>query len=99
MNAQHIIHTHTHTHTHTQNLGASQVALVVKNPLAHTGDVRDMGSIPGSGGSPGVGNGNPLQYSCLEDPMDRGAWWAAVHRVTKSWTQLKRLSMHRSLCD
>ena len=68
-----ILYTHTHTHTHTQNLGASQVALVVKNPLAHTGDVRDMGSIPGSGGSPGEGHGNPPQYSCLEIPMDRGA--------------------------
>ena len=45
-----------------------------------------MGSIPGSERSPGEGNGNPLQYSCLENPMDRGAWWAAVHGVTKSWT-------------
>ena len=81
-------HTHTHTHTHTQNLGASQVALVVKNPLAHTGDVRDMGSIPGSGGSPGVGNGNPLEYSYLESAMDRGAWRAAVQEATKSQTPL-----------
>ena len=48
----------------------------------------DVGSIPGSGKSPGEGNGNPLQYSCLEDPMDRGAWWATVHGVTKSWTRL-----------
>ena len=55
-----------------------------------------MGSIPGSGRSPGEGTGNPLQYSCLENPMDRGAWWSAVHRVTKSWTQLKRLSMHEA---
>ena len=86
MNAQHIIHTHTHTHTHTQNLGASQVALVVKNPLAHTGDVRDMGSIPGSGGSPGVGNGNPLQYSCLKNPMERGPLQATVRGVTNIWT-------------
>ena len=46
----------------------------------------DSGSIPGSGRSPGEGNGNPLQYSCLENPMNRGAWWATVHRVTKSWT-------------
>jgi len=44
--------------------------------------------IPGSGRSPGGGNGNPLQYSCLENPMDRGAWWATVHRIPKSWTQL-----------
>ena len=49
----------------------------------------DVGSIPGSGRSPGEGNGNPLQYSCLENPMDRGAWWATVHRVAKSWTQLR----------
>ena len=49
-------------------------------------NVRDTGSIPGSGRSPGEGHGNPLQYSCLENPMDRGAWWAIVHGVTKSWT-------------
>ena len=54
----------------------------------------DLGSIPGSGRSPGGGNGNPLQYSCRENPMDRGAWWATVHRIPKSWTQLKRCSMH-----
>ena len=52
----------------------SQVALVVKNPPVNAGEVRDAGSIPGSGISPGKGNGNPLQYSCLENPMDRGAW-------------------------
>ena len=51
-------------------------------------DLRDTGSIPGSERSPGEGNGSPLQYSCLENPMDRGAWWTMVHRVTKSWTQL-----------
>ena len=51
-------------------------------------NVGDLGSIPGSGRSPGEGNGNPLQYSCLENPMDGGAWWATVHGVTKSWTQL-----------
>ena len=62
-------------------LGASQVALVVKNPPANAGD---MGLIPGSGRSPGEGHGNPLQYSCLENPMDRGAWWATVRGVTKS---------------
>ena len=70
------------------------VAPVVKNPLANAGNVRNVGSIPGSGRSPGEGNGNPLQYSCLENLMDRGAWWATVHRVAKSQTQLKRLSMH-----
>ena len=62
---------------------ASQVLLVVKNLPA---DTEDMGSIPGSGRFPGRGNGNPLQYSCLENPMDRGAWRDRVHGVTKSWT-------------
>ena len=51
-------------------------------------NVRDTGSIPGSGRSPGEGHGNPLQYPCLENPMDRGAWWATVYGFTKSWTQL-----------
>ena len=78
--------------THCSAIGASQVALVVKNPPANAGDVRDVGSIPGSGRSPGEGNGNLLQYSCLENTMDRGAWQATVHGVTKSWTQLKQLS-------
>ena len=55
---------------------------------------RDVGSVPGSGRSPGVGNGNPLQYSCLESPMDRGAWWATVHGVAKSQTQLNEQSTH-----
>ena len=67
---------------------ASQLALVVKNPSANAGDTGDSGSIPGSGRSPGKGNGIPLQYSCLDNPMDRGAWWATVDRVAKSWTQL-----------
>ena len=62
---------------------ASQVVLVVKNPPFNAGDVRDAGLIPGSGRSPGGGNGNLLQYSCLESPMDRGAWRAAVHGVAK----------------
>ena len=61
---------------------------VVKNPSANTRDVRDMDSIPGSRRSPGGGNGNPLQYSFLENPMDREAWWATVHGVTKSQTRL-----------
>ena len=65
---------------------ASQVALVVKNPPASAGDVRDVSSIPGSGRSPGEENGNPLQDSCLENPMDGGAWRATVHGVTKSQT-------------
>ena len=67
-------------------LGASQVALVVKNPPANAGDIRDLGSIPGLGGCPGGGHGNPLQYSCLEKPMNRGAWWATVHRGANSQT-------------
>ena len=54
--------------------------------------VGDLGSIPGSGRFPGEGNGYPLQYSCLENPMDRGAWWASVHRVAKSWTRLSDLT-------
>ena len=70
-------------------VGASQVVLMVKNPPANTGDARDAGSIPGWGRSPGEGHGNPLQYSYLENPMDRGAWWATVHRVSKSQKQLK----------
>ena len=63
---------------------ASQVVLVLKNLPASAGDIRDVGLIPGSGRSPGGGNGNPLQYSCLENPMDREAWQATVHRVAKS---------------
>ena len=70
-------------------INTSQVVLVIKNPRDNAGDKRDAGSIPGSGRAPGEGNGNPLQYSCLENPMDRGAWRATVHRVTESWTQLK----------
>ena len=60
-----------------------------KNPHANAGDVRDMGLIPGSGRSPGGGQGNPPQYSCLENPMDREAWQVTVHGVTESWTELK----------
>ena len=60
------------------------VALVVKNLPANAGDIRDASLIPGLGRSPGGGHGNPLQYSCLENPMDRGAWWAAVHWIAKS---------------
>jgi len=64
---------------------ASQVALVVKNPPANAGNIRDMGLIPGLGRSLGGGNGNPFQYSCLKNPMDRGAWRVMVHGVVKSW--------------
>ena len=60
------------------------MALLVKNLPANAGDIRDSGSIPGSGRSPGEEHGNPLQYSCLENPMDRGAWWATVSGVTES---------------
>ena len=67
---------------------ASQVVLVVKNSPANAGDVKDMSSIPGCGRSPGGGHGNPLQYSWLENPMDREAWQAALHGVAKSRTQL-----------
>ena len=59
---------------------------MVKNLPNNAGDAKDVGLIPGSGRSPGVGNGNPLQYSCLENSMDRGAWWATVHGAAKSWT-------------
>ena len=74
--------------------GASQVVLVVKNPLANAGEVRDVGSIPGSGSSPGRGHDNPLQYACLENPMDREAWRAMIHRVAKSQTGLKQLNTY-----
>ena len=70
------------------------MVLVVKNLPGNAGDVRDMGLIPGSGRFPGGRHGNPLQYSCLENPMDRGAWRAAVHRVAKSGTWLKKVSTH-----
>ena len=64
------------------------MTLVVKNPPTNSGDIRDMGSIPGLGRSPREGNGYPLQYSCLENPMDRGAWQATAHGVAKNQTQL-----------
>ena len=67
---------------------------MVKNPPVSAGDIRDVSSIPDLGRSPGGGHVNPLQYSCLENPMDRGAWQVTVHRVPKSWTRLKRLSIH-----
>ena len=73
---------------------AFPVVLVVKNPPANAGDIGEEGLIPESGRSPGGGNGNPLQYSYLENPMDKGAWQAAVHRVTQSGIQLKWFSTH-----
>ena len=72
-------------------MGTSQGVLVVKNPPTNAGDIRDMGLIPGLGRSPRGGHGNPLQYSCLENPMDRGAWRAMVHGVAKSQTRQKQL--------
>ena len=96
------VHTHTHTLIHLPQqilpiskfwvgLGGTSVR---ESPPANTGDLRDLGLIPESGRSPGEGLGNPLQYSCLKNPMDRGAWKAMGHRVAKSRTQLKWLSMH-----
>ena len=67
---------------------------MVKNLPAKVGDIRDVGSISRSGISPGGGHGNPLYYSCLENPMDRGTWRTTVHQVAKSQTRLKRLSTH-----
>ena len=77
---------------------------MVKNLPANAGDLRDMGLIPGSGRSLKRGHSNPFQYSCLENPIDSGAWWATVHKVSKSWTPLKRLkqggTMNENLnCD
>ena len=66
-----------------QEGGASLVAQIIKNAPANAGD---QDSVPGSGRCPGEGNGNPLQYSCLENSMDRGAWWATVHGIAESWT-------------
>ena len=74
------------------SLGVFPGGIVVKNPSAKAGDARDAGSIPGSGRSPREGHDNPLPYSCLENPMDRGAWWATVHRVAKSQARLSDLT-------
>ena len=62
-------------------------------------DIRYMGLIPGSGRSPGGGHNNPVQYSCLENPMDRGTWWATIHGVAKSQTRLSDLNMHTKLSN
>ena len=74
-----------HLHHYICFFWTSQVVQVVKNPPATAEDIRDVGLIPGLGRSPGGGHGNPLQYSCLENPMDRGVWQDTIHRVTKSW--------------
>ena len=76
-------------------LERNQVVLVVKNPPVNAGNIRDVGSIPGLGRFPGGEHGNLLQYSCLETPMDRGAWRTTVHGVAKSHTQLKQLSTQK----
>ena len=76
---------------------ASGMKLVVKNPPTNAGDLRDTGSVPGLGRFPGGGNGNPLQYPCLNNPMDRETWWVTVHRVTKSRTRLRQFSTHEQL--
>ena len=78
---------------------ASQVVLVVKNLPANAGDIRDAGSIPGLGWSYGGANGNPLQYSCLENPMDRGAWWAmGLQRVGQGWGRELDTTEHACAC-
>ena len=93
---QQSINSHWSKWTLSKNLqtinGVFQMALVVKNLSANGGDIRDTGSIPESGKSPGGRNGYPLQYPCLENSMDRGTWWVVVHWVTKCWTPLKWLS-------
>ena len=72
------------------------MTLVAKNSPADAGDIRDTGPIPGSGRSSGGGNGNPLQHSCLEKPMEGGAWRDTVHGLAKSWTRLEQLNVHVS---
>ena len=76
---------------------ASQMVLVVNNMPVNAGDIRDVGSVPGSGRSPGGGHGNPFQYFCLEKSMDRGAWQVTVHGVAKSRTWLNDLAQHSNL--
>ena len=83
--------THTHTHTHTQYMQGFPGGSAGKEFAYKAGDV---GLIPGSGRSPGGGHDNPLRYSCLENPMDRGALQATVHSISKNWTCLKCLSMY-----
>ena len=86
-------------YTHTPNWRVSQLALVVKNPPANVVDIRDAGSIPGSGRSPGGGHGTPLQYSCLENPMGKGAWQGTVHGITKRRAWLKQPGGKESACN
>ena len=79
------------------NLRALLMAQLVKNPPASSGDARDAGLIPGSEWSPGEGNGNPFQYSCLENSMDTRTWWTTVFVITKSWTRLNTYA-HMHAC-
>ena len=89
------INTHTHIYTYTHIYKASQVAEWVKNlPACNAGDTRDMGSITGAGRCPEGGDGNPLQYSCLENPTDRGAWRARVNTVARTWTRQETERAH-----
>ena len=85
---RHLFHLYVRTQKPTEYIWASQILLVVKNLLANAGDSRDAGLIPGLRRSPRGGHVKPLQYSCLENLRDREAWWATVHRVTKSQTQV-----------
>ena len=73
--------------------------LVINNPPTNAGDIRDMGLIPWPGRAPGGGDGNPLQYACLENPLKREAWQITVPGVTNSWTRLKSLSSHAHIAD
>ena len=85
-----------HTELTSEGLVFIEGGTVVKNLPTNAGDTRELGLIAGSGRSPGVGNGNPLQYSCLENPTDRGTWWAKAHEVAKSQTQLSTLAHKQS---
>ena len=76
----------------------NQFWLSDKESVCNEGDAGNGGSVPGLGRSPGGGHVNPLQYSCLENPMDREAWWATVHGVAESWTRLEQLSTHAPVC-
>ena len=82
------------THTHILHKGFLMVVLVVKNMPADAGHLRDTDLIPGLGRSPGGGHGNPLQYPCLENPMDRGDWQATIHRVGHDWSDLARMNIY-----
>ena len=84
---------------HLQLLTGFPGSTVVKNTPANAQDARDAGLIPGSGRSSGGGSGNPLQYPCLGNPMDRGAWWTTVRGVTKHWTQLSTHAVPHILSD